>query len=149
MERIYHPYWLWEEVDHNMWGDVSNRKAALKKAITFTGDHKLYGRFMLRVVREWRYSCENALTDSSLNKKAWVGHAAAALAHGLPESITREAWGYLSHEQRVLANNEADRAIASWKKSREAGRDLQVDMGEALLSRRDTGLRAGEISARG
>jgi len=114
-DRIYHPYWEWEEVDANMWGDVFDRRAALIKAITFTGDHLLYGRFMMRVVREWRYSCENALTDYSMNRKAWVGHAACALAHGIPEDITRQAWGRITNEQQLLANNQARIAIQEWE----------------------------------
>lgn len=129
MERIYHPYWLWEEVDHNMWGDVNDRKKFLKIAIEFTGDHKLYGRFMMRVIREWEYSCENALTDPNINQKAWVGHAAAALARGIPEDITREAWGHLTDEQRLLANKEADRAITYWRDARIEGENLCIDLG--------------------
>lgn len=114
-ERVYHPVWDWEENQHNMWGDVKNRYAMLNKAINFTGDHKKYGRFMMRVIKEWPVSCENALTDSNLNRKAWVGHAACALALGCPEDITRKAWGELSDEQRVLANREAERAIQQWE----------------------------------
>jgi len=132
-DRIYHPYWLWEEVDANMWGSVSNRKAALQKAIAFTGDHKLYGRFMQRVVAEWKYSCENALTDYSLSRKAWVGHAACAFAHGIPEDITRAAWRHLSDEQRVLANKEAERAIRVWEYGYAKSLGLCVDMGDTLL----------------
>ena len=114
--RVYHPYWDWEEVDANMWGYVKNRSAFLRKAIDFTGDHKKYGRFMLRVVSEWPVSCENSLTDYNLNRKAWVGHAACAMAIGCPEDITREAWGKLSDEQRLLANREAARAIQRWER---------------------------------
>lgn len=132
-KRVYHPYWDWEEIEHNMWGEVANRKAALKKAVKFTGDHKLYGRFMMRVINEWPKSCENALTDYSLNRKAWVGHAACALAHGIPENITREAWGLLTDEQRILANREAERAIQQWEMRYAASLGLRQEMGDALL----------------
>ena len=27
---IWHPYWTWEEVDHNMWGTVENKKEILE-----------------------------------------------------------------------------------------------------------------------
>ena len=114
--RIYHDYRLWEEVKHNMWGDAKDN--ALKEAIELISNHKLYGFFMMRVANEWKYSCENALTDQSLNKKAWIGHAAVALAIGCPEDITRKAWGYLTDEQRILANEEARRAIRHWEHSR-------------------------------
>ena len=132
-KRIYHPYWLWEEIEHNMWGEVSNRQSALNKAVSFTGDHALYGRFMMRIVTEWPISCENALTDYSINRKAWVGHAACALAHGIPEDITRLAWGKLTDEQRLLANKKAERAIQQWEHDYAERHRLYSDLGEAML----------------
>jgi hypothetical protein len=114
LRRVYHPYWLWEEVAHGMWSDAKDKTEMLGLAIAFTGNSELYGSFMQNVIREWPYSCENALTDHSLNKKAWIGHAACAYALRCPEHITREAWGHLTDEQRILANQEADRAIRDW-----------------------------------
>jgi hypothetical protein len=132
-ERVYHHFMDWEEIDHNMWGTVENKKAWLKRAVAFTSDHQKYGRFMMRVVNEWPFSCENALTDSSLNQKAWVGHAAVALAIGCPENITREAWGLLTDEQRLLANKEADRAIDCWQINYATSKGLLPDVGEEVL----------------
>ena len=117
IDRVYHPYWDWEEIGFNMWGVVSDRKRWIKKAVDFTGDHKKYGRFMMRVINEWPISCENALTDYSINRKAWIGHAAVALAMECPKDITREAWGKLTDEQQLLANEEARKAIQAWEYS--------------------------------
>jgi len=114
--RVYHPYWVWEEIDHNMWGSVKSRKQFLTSAIEFTGDHVKYGRFMIKVVEKWKFSCEHNLTDLSQNRKAWIGHAACAMALGCPEDITRQAWGYLSDSQQVKANEKADIAIKIWEK---------------------------------
>lgn len=122
LKRVYHPYWLWEEVAGGMWSDVANKAEMLRLAIAFTGNSQLYGSFMQSVIKHWPYSCENALTDHSLNKRAWIGHAACAFALGCPEHITREAWGYLTDEQRILANQEADRAIRSWVLDYQGGR---------------------------
>lgn len=116
-----------------MWGTVNDRRAYLDRAIEFTGDHKLYGSFMLRVVREWPISCENALTDERLSKKAWIGHAACALAFGCPEDIVRQAWGYLSDEQRLLANREAERAIRLWRIDYAKSKGLLPDMEAQML----------------
>lgn len=132
-ERVYHPHDRWEEIPAGMWGDVEDRKAWLKKAIAFTSNHKLYGSFMMKVVVFWPISCENALTDSSLNQKAWIGHAACAMAIGCPEDITREAWGMLTDEQRLLANKEADRAIRVWRYAYGKDRGLLPGVGETLL----------------
>lgn len=132
-KRVYHHYLDWEEINFNMWGAVDNRKRFLKKAIEFTSDHQKYGRFMMRVVNEWTISCENALTDYSLNRRAWVGHAACALAIGCPEDITREAWGNLTDEQQFLANAQADRAIQYWEINYSQSNGLQEDMEGTLL----------------
>jgi hypothetical protein len=149
--RIYHPWNEWEEVRFNMWGEVEDRRAAIQQAIAFTGNHALYGKNMMRVVREWPISCENALTDSFINRKAWVGHAAVALALNLPEDITRAAWGFLTSEQQLLANKEAERAIRWWE--HHAGKNFAVceGLGEPMLSGWDTGRGAapdcGELSS--
>lgn len=115
IDRIYHPYWEWEEIDSNMWGTVSDRKKYLAKAIEFTGDHKLYGRWMINVTNKWVKSCEHNLSNKTQNRKAWIGHAACALAMGCPEDIVREAWKYLTDEQQRLANDQARIAIEYWE----------------------------------
>ena len=116
IKRIYHPWDKWEEVNFNMWGGVRDRKKFLNKAILFTADHKKYGRFMMRVVREWKYSCEHNLSNRQSNRQAWVGHAACALAFECPEDIVREAWRHLTEDQQIKANKEADKAIEYWEK---------------------------------
>jgi hypothetical protein len=113
--EIWHPYWLWEEFPNNMWGNVKDRKSWLQKAIEFTGDHVLYGSWMMRVANEWKFSCEQNLTKRDMNMKAWIGHAAVAMAIQCPEDIVREAWGYLTKEQQDMANDAAQRAIDYWK----------------------------------
>lgn len=116
-----------------MWGEVDDVKGFLSKAINFTGDHVLYGNYMRRVIAGWPISCENALTDPHINQKAWIGHAACALAIQCPENITRRAWKELTGEQQYLANQEAIRAIQSWKDDYIKDRELHKGMGESLL----------------
>lgn len=117
IEPVWHPYWLWEETKYNMWGNVEDREPALAQSIAFTGDHKIYGKYMRKVVREWKYSCEHNLSMTGTNRRAWVGHAAVALALQIPEDIVREAWWHLTDEQRELANKEADKAITIWERN--------------------------------
>lgn len=112
--EIWHPFWSLEEVTNNMWGDVDHRKTWKDIAIVFTGNAELYGDWMLKVCEEWRNSCEHNLTKSG-DKRAWIGHAAVAMAIKCPEDIVREAWGHLSDEQRDNANNKASEAIAYWR----------------------------------
>ncbi len=138
IKRIYHPYTLWEEIAHNMWGVADDKELCLKIATVFTGDHKIYGEHMMKVATSWKYSCENALTDRNLNRRAWIGHAACALYKGIPENIVRQAWGSLTDEQRILANKEADNAIREWEFNYIKDKKLYQDMGRPLLFKWDS-----------
>lgn len=131
MKRVFHPYWNWEDCEAGMWRPITaeERRVLLPKAIEFTGNAELYGSFMRRVVREWPIACEHNLTDDSLNQKAWVGHAAACLAIGAPEDVTRHAWGYLTQEQQDLANRQAELAIHEWNQAyQKQGGQLHIEM---------------------
>lgn len=117
-KRIYHPYYKWEEYKAGMWSTIEDKKLEYEKtqeAIAFTGDHELYGRYMIKVTDIWKYSCEHNLTNLSINRKAWIGHAAACIAIACPEYITRAAWWELTEQQRILANKQADKAIKKWE----------------------------------
>jgi hypothetical protein len=131
--RVYVPVGLWEEVRAGMWSEYGDKAAATALAKEFTSNHLLYGAWMLKVIREWPFSCENALTDYSLNRKAWVGHAAVAMALGIPEDITRAAWAELTDEQRLLANNQAKRAIELWELAYSESRGVREDVGGQVL----------------
>lgn len=137
-KRVWKPFDTWEEVKHNMWGEVRDRRLFLQRAIIFTGNYRLYGKYMQRVTIEWPNSCLNALTDQNLNRRAWIGHAACALALRCPEDITRQAWGHLTDEQRILANRQADRAIQSWELRQRTSERIRANVETPLLFGRDT-----------
>lgn len=122
LKKIWHPYYAWEAYQAGMWRSVGGKErlAFLRRAIEFTGDAKLYGSFMRRVLVEWPVSCEHHLTDTGMNRKAWIGHSATCLAIGCPEDITRAAWGYLTASQQDEANEEARLAIVAWESGRNA-----------------------------
>lgn len=133
LPQVWHPVELWEEIEHNMWGTVDNRNAWVQRAIQFTGNHEQYGHYMRRVCQEWPISTENAFTDPYLNHRAWLGHAACALAFNCPEDVVREAWKYLSDEQKLLANQEASRAIADWRRTYVKDRCLRRSVAAPML----------------
>ena len=117
MKRIYRPFWEWEDLE--MWSDVSakDRRKFLPLAVEFTGDAEKYGAAMLRVLDEMPFACEHNLTELSMNRQAWIGHAAAFLATGCPEVVTREAWGMLTDDQREKADAKAAEAIKEWERA--------------------------------
>lgn len=112
--EVWHPWWMLEEIQFNMWGHVSHRKTWLNMAIEFTGNPDLYGEWMLKVADSWPNSCQHNLTKIG-DKRPWIGHAAVALAIGCPEDVVREAWGHLSEDQQTKANAKATHAIEYWR----------------------------------
>jgi len=133
LTRDWRPIESWEETRFNMWGSVQDKEAALYRAILFTGNYRLYGLYMQRIISEWPNSCANALTDYNLNRRAWIGHAACALALSCPEDVTREAWRHLTNEQRILANRQADRAIQSWEVRYRESLGIRSDLAAPML----------------
>ena len=118
MKQIYHHYQLWECYKNGMWIS-SNCDIKLKQAIEFTSDHIIYGNAMFEVINNWKYSCENFLSNKSINRKAYLGHCAVSFKLNIPECITRKAWKYLTKEQQDLANNEALINILKWEQKKE------------------------------
>lgn len=113
IKRVYHHYEKWEEHKKGMWLKPSKEEAErlLPLIIYFTGDHIEYGKAMLEVIKNWKFSCEDKLTDIHINRRAWLGHAACSYKFGWKESLVRQAWKMLSNKQRLLANEQADKAI--------------------------------------
>lgn len=131
MKRIWHPYNRWEDWKAGMWRKVNPEEedGFVVKAIQFTGDAELYGSFMFRVTREWPFSCEHNFTERSMNRRAWVGHAAACMAIECPEYLTRRAWWMLKQEQRDAADVQATAAIMAWFAGH--GKQMVFDFGRA------------------
>jgi hypothetical protein len=118
-ERFYFPYTQWEDYKNGMWKKLTKDKEDdyLKKAVEFTGNDVLYGKWMMEAVKKWPITCLHNLSDVSQNRKAFIGHAAVCLALGCPEYITRMAWWELTTEQQDKANAQADAAILYWENS--------------------------------
>ena len=139
MNRIYIPYWEWEDWINGMWRKLSkhNEEYYFNLAIEFTGDHIKYGKSMMDVVKAWTNTMLHNLTNSSINKKAFVGHCACCYKHEIPEYIVRMGWKKLTDEQRFLANIEAEKAINYWIKNlydrEKKNKGIRKDMGRQML----------------
>jgi hypothetical protein len=116
MKRIYHPYEKWECYKNGMWIPTTKQEieTQLNNAILFTSNHVEYGKAMKIVSEKWRFGMEHHLTDTAINKKAYIGHAACNYKFGWSEGLVRMAWGHLTDEQRDKANAEAEKYINFW-----------------------------------
>lgn len=128
IKRIYHPYWKWECYKNGMWRKETKEYELknLDEIIKFTSDHLLYGKAMLKAVDLWKYSCDNFLSNVSLNRKAYIGHAGCCIERLYPEYLVRMAWGELTESQRLLANKEAEKAIKIWEQNKKLKTILKI-----------------------
>ncbi len=120
MKRIYRHYLDWEDFECGMWTRASKQfeHEMINIAVLFTGDHEKYGEAMREVILKWPNTMEHNLTNTSINRLAFIGHCAVTMRIGVPEYITRKAWGLLTDKQRLDANNEASKALKIWIHSR-------------------------------
>lgn len=116
MKRIYHPYWKWEDWKCGFYDNMSgtNKKEKIEKVIEMFGNEKKTREMMFRVVDEWRYSCEQNLSNSSINKIAYIGQGACCLYDKIPSTVTMEAWSLLDKEIRDRSDGIAKEAIERW-----------------------------------
>jgi hypothetical protein len=86
-----------------------------KNVIHILGDEINCYNAMNRVINEWVISCEQNLSNITINRKSWLGWAACSIQSKIPEIITRKAWFLLSLEQQEMANKIADDIIKKWE----------------------------------
>jgi len=106
---------MWNRLHKNIEAEM------LKKAIDFTGNHLRYGAAMAEVINAWPNSMLHFLTNTSINKLAYIGHAAVYYKIQIPEHVVRLAWRELSESQQNLANLQALKALKQWQTKQEKG----------------------------
>lgn len=118
MTQIYHNYELWEDYKNLMYSDIDlkGKDKLVIKSINLLSDFNEFYNVMQLVVKNWKYSTENNLTNNSKNRKAWLGAAACCYNHKCPEYLTRIAWSLLDKEIQDKANLVAQNIIDEYEK---------------------------------
>ena len=114
IQKYYTHYTNWEDWQNGMYRDVSDKEYYINKAIECLRNPD---KAMLGVIKEWKHSSRENLSDLSSNRKSWLGQAACCYQFNVPEHLTREAWGRLTKEERINANKIADLIIRKWEES--------------------------------
>jgi len=117
MQRIYHPYHLWEDYKAGFYDNLSgkNKDALVEKVIELFSSKELTEQFMKRVTSEWIYSCEHNLSNISLNRIAYIGQGACCVFAGVPSDITMFAWSKVKKENRDEADKIALSVLNDWE----------------------------------
>lgn len=133
-DRVFHTYEKWECHKAGFFATKMNgftKDEAEDEFADFLKSENDFDLALQGVVREWKYSCEQNLTNIALNRIAWLGQASACYARGIPSKY-RAGWFKLTEEQQDRANEIALKYLNIWLE--ENGRE-HISMEDANPSR--------------
>lgn len=134
-ERIFHTYDKWECYKAGFYNGSfpGKTKAECEEAYKeFLSDIPRFSNALESVITKWKYSCEHYLTNSSMNRIAWLGQASMCIASGIPSAF-RSGFGLLTEPQQLAAN---ERALVYLNKWLEANGRKALTLDEAISSER-------------
>lgn len=132
--RIFHTFDKWEAVPAGFFAPgIKGRSKDECEAEygAFLSDSNEFASGIEKVFKEWPNSCEHNLTNSSMNRIAWIGQAAACAARGLPSTF-RGGFAALPIETQTIANELALKYLNIWLKERNMP---EVSMDSAFSAR--------------
>jgi ParB-like chromosome segregation protein Spo0J len=136
--RIFHTFDKWEAVEAGFFAPGlkgRDKEECEQEYGVFLSDSNRFAEGIQKVFKEWPNSCEHNLTNSSMNRIAWIGQAAACAAIGLP-STYRGGFSKLPKEVQDVANNLALEYLNKWL----SGRGMAVVTAEQAFSTRESDL---------
>ena len=115
-DRIFHTHDKWECHKAGFYNSTFQGKTKLEceeAYCAFLSDIPRFSRALERVVSEWKHSCEHYLTNSSMNRIAWLGQAAMCLDTKIPSAF-RAGFFLLSVPEQQKANDTALIYLNKW-----------------------------------
>jgi hypothetical protein len=79
----------------------------------FLRDIPRFDAAISKVFSEWPKSCEHFLTNSSINRVAWIGQSSMCIDTGVPEFF-KSGFQLLSPHERKTANEKAQERLDKW-----------------------------------
>ena len=119
ISRVYHPWWDWECYKAGFYKTTCEVNDAKAKEMyrDFLRDLGAFSKGMNRVTTEWPNSCEQFLTNPSLNRIAWLGQSAMCISTGIP-SCYRAGFKLLTAAEQASANGLAQEHLTWWEGTR-------------------------------
>jgi hypothetical protein len=116
IKRIYHTWDKWECYPSGFYEnkkDGMTKKECEETYRDILKDKKVFAAALLRVITEWRYSCEHYLSNEKMNRIAWLGQASLNIETGIPSTF-RSGYFLLSKKQQEAADLLALDALNKW-----------------------------------
>lgn len=114
--RIFHTWDKWECYKAGFYNPTLNgntKEECERMYEAFLTNDSVFSEALDFVITNWKHSCEHYLTNSAMNRIAWLGQAAACFAMGIPSSF-RGGFNLLTGEQAERANQIALNYLNKW-----------------------------------
>ena len=135
--RIFHTYDKWECHKAGLYGisfKGKSKKECQEMYRDFLVDLSRFESALKGVTKKWKYSCEHYLTNSAMNRIAWLGQASMCFATGVPAEF-RGGFFLLTTAQQEAANEMALRYLNKWLS---ANSRSEITMDEAMSGDRQS-----------
>jgi hypothetical protein len=117
MNRIYHPWYKWEDYHHNFYGGFGTsktKKETVEQYAELLRDIPRFEAALKVIISEWVHACEHNLTNESLNRVAYLGQAACALEYHVPHYVSCSGYNLLTPEEQAKADAKAQEYLDLW-----------------------------------
>jgi hypothetical protein len=115
-KQIFHHFSKWEDYKFGFYNTTcENTEEHIKKSVNLLSNQDEFYKYAKRMINEWFFSCEQNLTDPSLNKIAYIGQSSCCLANNTPAFVTRLAWSYIDEFDQLSANKTAKKILKEWQ----------------------------------
>lgn len=115
MKRIFAHYQTWEDVKSGLYSSVAQGHSFEDQSFNLLADEDALLEAMRLVITTWPVSAKVNLTNTSRNRRSWLGQASCCLSHGSNEQTVKNAWNSLDKEQQDKANKIADQVIKEFE----------------------------------
>lgn len=129
--RIFHTYDKWECHKAGFYASSVPGKTAdqcEQEYADFLSDDNAFRVALEKVTSEWKNSCEHYLTNTAMNRIAWLGQASMCYARQIPSKYCG-GFNRLSEEEKQRANETALEYLNKWMVNNNR---KEVNMDQAL-----------------
>ena len=111
MERIYHNYLLWEDYKNGLYeiGIITDEK--ILNSLNILTNQDLFWDVMCQMQIDWKFCFEQNLSNTEMNRLAWLGQASCCYETGNEFNITIRAWHLMNDIDKKNANNTAQMMV--------------------------------------